>query len=283
VAGVSILEANVSKKSRSEMTAEELEALRKEQRERKQRSREKIRAERERQKQIATEQNDPVKRWERNRAERPDAYQDALDRAEMNAFNERKMREAIVNIRAGNAPFEENDITLLDLCEDVLNSIDTFAFDDHLYCPTEWLDEFQMAYESSLVTGKNREYYEFGVGQCRISRDLWLEFVEVAGASIKTIPDYASNDVAARMVGSMKQPTQPYDQGAMRECPSCRVLANSVWISDAIWNEYEKGIPYRCHKCRDAERKSRTEVASAVLGSTAGAVYDKFGRVKDNT
>jgi hypothetical protein len=270
-------------KSRAEMSAEELEALRKEQRERKQRSRDKIRAERERQKQIATEQNDPLKRWERNRAERPDEHQDALDRAEMNALNEREMRQSIANIRTGNAPFEEDDITLLDLCEDVLNSINTYGFDDHLYCPTEWLDEFQMAYESSLVTGKNREYYVFGVVRCRIQRDLWLDFVEVAGAFIKTTPDYASNDVAARVVGSMKQPTQPYDKGAMRECPSCRILANSAWISDATWNEYEaKGIPYRCHACRDAERKSRAEATSVVLSSTSKeTVFDGWGKVKD--
>lgn len=268
-------------KSRAEMSAEELEALRKEQRERKQRSRDKIRAERERQKQIATEQNDPLKRWERNRAERPDEYQDALDRVEMNAFNERKMREAIASIRAGNAPFAENDVTLIDLCEDALASVDAFGFDDHLYCPTEWLEEFQMAHESSLVTGKNREYYEFGVVRCRIQRDLWLEFVEVAGAFMRrTMPDYASNNVAARVVGSMKQPIQPHDKGAMRECPSCHVLASQKWIPDSIWNEYEKkGIKYRCHQCRDTERKSVAQATSTILGSTSKeTVFDGWGR-----
>jgi hypothetical protein len=238
------------------MTPEELEAFRKEQRERKQRSRDKQRVERERQKQIAAEQNDPVKRWERNRTERPDEYQDALDRAEMNAFNERKIREAIANIRSGNAPFGENDITLLDLCADVLASIDAYGFDDHLYCPTEWLDEFQMAYESSLVTGKNREYYAFGVARCRIQRDLWVEFVEVAGAFIRrTMPDWEQDEIARRVVG-LKQPTQPY-KGAMRECPSCRVLANSVWISDAAWARYaEKGIVYRCSLCIGRDKKA---------------------------
>jgi hypothetical protein len=246
-------------KSRTEMTATELEAVRKEERERKQRSRDKQRAEREHQKQIAQEQNDPLKRWERNRAERPAEYQDALDRAELNALNEREMSEAIANIQAGREPFEENDITLLDLAQDVLASVDTFGFDDHLYCPTEWLDEFQMAYESSLRTGKNREFYEFGVGLLRINRELWLEFVEAAGNYFKAAGE--SHEVAVRVISMMRPPLPHVDRGAMRTCPLCNSLETSVWMSDAIWNEYAgKGIRYQCYRCREAEQKSRAQV-----------------------
>jgi hypothetical protein len=263
-------------KSRADMTPEELEAFRKEQRERKQRSRDKSRAERERQKQIVTEQNDPLKRWERNRAENPKQYAEILQRRDDNLDDLAWLEADTALLRAGKDVSTED---LLNVAASALLNIEAYVYDDHLYCPTDWLQEFQFAYESNLTTHKNDEYYLFGVKHVRVPRDLWLEFCELAGAYVKRVmPDWEQDETARRVAAAMKPPVSQVDRGAMRECPSCHVLANSRWIPDSIWNEYEKKGCYRCHKCRDAERKLRQ---ATIQPTTIETIFDSHGRVKD--
>lgn len=266
-------------KSRAEMTAEELEAVRKEQRERKQRSRDKQRAERERQKQIQVERDNPHAIWQRNRVERADEYAAILQRQSENQDDLAWLQVCISYLKAGKEPEVED---VLNVAASALLNIEQYGYDDHLYCPTEWLQEFTFARESALRTIKNVEYYEFGVAGLRAPRELWTQFVELAGTYIKgTMPDWEQDETARRIVGSMRQPAPTYERGAMRECPSCHARANASWVPDSIWDEYtEKGIQYRCHMCRDAERQSRAQATSTILGSTSGkdTIFGGFGR-----
>jgi hypothetical protein len=247
-------------------------------RKQKQRARQKEEAVRKRQQ--WDEANDPVKRWERNRVEREAEYQAILQRQQENLEDCTWLESYAALLKAGKEPDVED---VLNVAASALLNIEEYGFDDHLYCPTEWLQEFTFAYESALRTGKNVEYYEFGVSGLRVPRELWTEFVELAGAFIRRLmPDWESDETARRVVAAMKPPAPTYDKGAMRECPSCRVAANATWVSDAIWNEYEaKGIRYRCHQCRDAERQSRAQTTGTILGTTCkDTIFDGWGRVK---
>jgi hypothetical protein len=247
----------VNKKDRKEMSPEELEGLRKKDSERKKQQRDRQRTERERQKVVAAEQNDPVKRWERNRLERAEEYAAILQRQQENLDDLAWLETYTALLKAGKEPGVED---VLNVAASALLNIEQYGHDDHLHCPVEWVQEFTFAHDAALRTGKNVEYYEFGVVGLRVPRDLWTAFVEQAGAYIRRVmAEWESDETARRVVAAMRPPTPTY-RGAMRECPSCRIQANSTWIPDSIWNEYEtKGIRYRCHQCRDAERRSRTE------------------------
>lgn len=261
----------------SEALRTQREKKREDARLRKQKERQRKREDAARKKQEWMEKNDPQARWQRNRVEREAEYQAILQRREENLDDLAWLQTYTALLQADkDVPLQD----LLNVAACALLNVEQYGYEDHLYCPTEWLQEFTFAYESSLRTGKNVEYYEFGVGALRVPRDLWQAFVELASAFIKRVmPNYAGDETARRVVASMRQPIH-YDKGAMRACSSCQ--APSTWMPDAIWNGYqEKGVRYLCHKCRDAERQSRAQAVSTILGVTSKeTVFDGWGRLK---
>lgn len=264
------------------LTAEQVETLRKKREEarlRKQKQRAKQREKVSLEKQQGLEKNDPVKRWQRNRVERANEYAVILQRRAENLERLAWLQTYAELLKAGKDPNVED---VLNAAASALLNVEEFGFDDHLYCPTEWLQEFQWAYESALRTRKNIEYYEFGVAGLRVPRNLWIEFVELVGRYIKRVmPDWADDETARRIVAAMRQPI-PMRKGAMRKCPSCQAFDTQTWMSDEMWNEYEaKGIRYRCSRCREAEQRSRAQATSTILGVTGKeTIFDTFGRVK---
>jgi hypothetical protein len=261
------------------VTVEQAETLRKKREDarlRKQKQRTRQRTERARQKQEWMEKNDPLARWERNRVERANEYDVILQRREENLNDLAWLETYIALLKSEKEPNVED---VLNVAASALINIEEYGFEDHICCPTEWLQEFQWAYESSLRTRKNVEYYEFGVAGLRVPRDLWQDFVELAGGYIKRVmPNYTEDETARRIVAAMRQPI-PIPQGSMRMCPQCKAFDTQTWMSDETWNEYEeKGIRYRCARCREAERKARAESTLGVIGKET--IFDTFGRVK---
>src|SRR5208282_5389062 len=116
-------------------------------------------------------------------------------------------------------------------------------------------------YEQAVALGRNLEWYQFGVAGLRVPQNVWANFVELAGVYIcRMMPNYEEDETARRVVAAMRPPAPTYDQGAMRTCSSCHAFETQQWMPDAMWDEYEaKGIKFRCHKCRDAEKKARAE------------------------
>ena len=213
------------------MAIKEREKKREDARLRKQRSRQKQREEAARKKQAWMEKNDPLARWQRNRTERPDEYNEILQRQKENLDDHAWLKTYTALVKSGRMKDAIDADLLLDRAACAWLNIEEHGFDDHFYPCVKAMDgHFQPAGFMSVITidleffhavyevamqrkaeGNlkiaNIEWFEFGVPGVRVPKDLWEAFLQEAVPFIKrTLPNWKEDQFAAMLVGPEPAP-----------------------------------------------------------------------------